>query len=100
MSYEESDAIRYIRSKSQGGLGDYDDDQLLNIIDIVWDWQEANGYLDIDSELDDDDDIDIDALTDHAIHLLHKDKGNVVRDCDVRLIVEAELEYEATIDES
>lgn len=99
MAYEESDAIKYIRSVTADRLSDYDDDQILNIIDIVWDWQEANGYLEIDADPDDDEDLDIEALTDHAIHLLHKDKGNTVRDEDVRLIVEAELDYEDSIDE-
>lgn len=98
MAYEESDAIRYIRSVTGNRLEAYDDDQLLNIIDIVWDWQEANGYLDIDCDPDDDE-IDVSALVDHAVHLLHKDKGNEVADDDVRSIIEAELEFEDSIDE-
>lgn len=98
MAYDESDAIKYIREKTGNLLDGYDDDQLLNIIDIVWDWQEANGYLEIDAD-DADDEIDVQALADHAIHLLHKDKGNLVKDAHVRPVIEAELEYEDTIDE-
>ena len=98
MAYDESDAIKYIREKSGNLLDCYDDDQILNIIDIVWDWQEANGYLEIDAD-DADEEIDIQALTDHAIHLLHKDKGNLVKDAHVRPVIEAELEYEDSIDE-
>lgn len=98
MAYDESDAIKYIREKTGNLLDAYDDDQILNIIDIVWDWQEANGYLEIDAD-DADDEIDVQALADHAIHLLYKDKGNLVKDAHVRPVVEAELEYEDTIDE-
>lgn len=97
MAYEEQDAIAYIRSKTGFTAERYDDDQILNIIDIIWDWQEANGFLEIDADDDDDDDIDIDDLTAHAIHLLRKDSGNIVAEADVRPIVEAELEFEETV---
>nr|MBD5376440.1 hypothetical protein [Bacteroides sp.] len=93
--YDEQEAIQFIRTSTGSILDCYDDDQILNIIDIVWDWQEANGYLEIDA--DDDDEIDVAALTDHAVHLLRKDKGNEVKDEHVRLIVEAELEFEDSL---
>ncbi len=98
MVYDETDAIRYIRSKTGERLTEYDDDQILNIIDIVWDWQEANGFLDIDAD-DTDDDIDPAAIASHALNLLRKDKGNLVKPEDVLPIIEAELEFENTFDQ-
>ena len=95
MMYDEQDAIAYIRQKVGNELDKYDDDQILNIIDIVWDWQEANGYLDVDA--DDEDAIDVTALVDHALHLLKKDRGNLVVPEHVLPIVEAELEFEENL---
>lgn len=98
MTYDENEAIRHIRKQTGNLLDPFDDDQILNVIDIVWDWQEANGYLDIDAG-DDDDEIDVGALTAHALHLLGKDKGNKLPPECVRPLIEAELEFEDSVDE-
>lgn len=95
--FDEDKAIEYIRSVTGAMLADYDDDQILNIIDIIFDWQEDNGFLDIDADADESE-IDVDALTTHVVKLLHKDKGNLIPDGFVRPIVEAELSYEDTLD--
>lgn len=95
--FDEDKAIEFIRSVTGDMLAAYDDDQILNIIDIIFDWQEDNGFLDIDAD-DADDEIDIDVLTNHVAKLLHKDKGNLVADSHIRPIVEAELRYEETLD--
>ena len=58
----------------------YDDDELLNIIDIIWDWYEDQGLLDIDAEADDED-VNTDALE------------------DIEPLVMAELRYEQSLDE-
>lgn len=39
----------------------YDEDELLNIIDMIWDWYEDNGLLEIDTEADDEE-VNVDAL--------------------------------------
>lgn len=68
----------------------YDDDQLLNIIDIIFDYYEDNGQLDIDSDAD----FDVDDLIAHVSRMLAKDKGNAVAPVDVAALVNAELAYE------
>ena len=52
MGYDEQSSINYIRHSTGDLLAAYDDDQILNIIDMVWDWQDANGFLDIDAGAD------------------------------------------------
>ena len=47
----------------------YDDDEILNIIDIIWDWYDDNGLLDINTETDDED-VNTDALIKHVRKLL------------------------------
>ncbi|MDE6043664.1 MAG: hypothetical protein K2G07_09020, partial [Muribaculaceae bacterium] len=53
MEYNEEEAIKYMRSHVAGADA-YDDDQLLNLIDIIFDWYEETGDLEIDTEDDDD----------------------------------------------
>ena len=51
-----------------------DDDELLNLIDLIYDYYEANGMLDI--ELDDaDDDLDIDDLLSYIVRMLKKTRA-------------------------
>lgn len=93
MEFDEQKAIEFIRAAT--GCT-YDDDQLLNVIDMIWDWYEDNGMLDI--SLDDDDDVDAEALKDHVAKMLRKDRGSVVNLDDVSAIVDAELAYENTLE--
>jgi hypothetical protein len=93
MEYDETKAIEFIRQSTEHMLDEYDDDQILNVIDIVWDWQEENGFLDIDADPGDDE-IDTSKVTEYAIRLLAKDKGATLRPEVVGPIVEAELKYE------
>lgn len=96
MEYNEFDEIAYIRKKVEDLPAEYDNDQLLNILDIIWDWQEDNGFLDIDTE-DDMSPEDIEKLDAHAKKLLTKDKGNIVKPQHVMPIIVAALEYEAQL---
>lgn len=96
MEYNEFDEIAYIRKKVEDLPAEYDNDQLLNILDIIWDWQEDNGFLDIDTE-DDMSPEDIEKLDAHAKKLLAKDKGNIVKPQHVMPIIVAALEYEAQL---
>jgi len=100
MEFDEQSAIKYIRTRLPEEWRDrYDDDQILNVIDIIWDFYEDNGMLDISTALDDggDDDPGIDEIVAHATKLLRKDNGNEILSEHVAPIVEAELEYEESI---
>lgn len=76
----------------------YDDDQLLNVIDIIWDLYEDSGMLDISAALDDDDaDLSFEDITAHVAKMLRKDKGSEIAQEHVAPIVQAELVYEESI---
>ncbi len=76
----------------------YDDDELLNLIDIIYDYYEANGMLDIDLD-DEDDELDVDDLCTYAIRMLRKDKGAKMQPDEVPAYVMAYLDYENSLDE-
>lgn len=96
MEYNEFDEIAYIRKQVADLPAEYDNDQLLNILDIIWDWQEENGFLDIDAE-DDMGPEEIGQLEAHAKKLLAKDKGNLVQPQHLKDIITAALEFEAQL---
>lgn len=96
MEYSEEDAVKYMR---QAANTSYDDDDLLNIIDIIWDYYEAKGLLSLDFDADDEAELDEDDLTKHVAKMLRSDKGNNVNEEDVESLVKAELEYEKTLEQ-
>lgn len=107
MEFDEDLAIKFIREHvNSSALKNIDDDMILDIIDIIWDYYEDHGMLDI--TLDDDDDeeqIDIDQLTRHALKLLRKNNPSLGRSKesadkltnDIRLIIQAEIRYEDSL---
>ncbi|MDO4320805.1 MAG: hypothetical protein Q4C34_09550 [Bacteroidales bacterium] len=100
MEFDETDAIRYIREHIDTDTSArYDDDELLNLIDIVYDYYEANGMLDIDlGDDDDDDELDIDDLMNYVTRMLRKDRASKLTPEDARPMVEAYLDYEDSLD--
>jgi len=98
MEFDEDEAVKYIRGHVDKAIcGMYDDDELLNLIDSVYDYYEANGLLDIDLEGDDDDDPDINDLCDYILRMLRKDKGAKLAPEHVMPLLSAYLEYESSL---
>ncbi|MDE6490350.1 MAG: hypothetical protein K2L49_04240 [Muribaculaceae bacterium] len=99
MEFDEKQAIDFMRSRlPEAWRSRYDDDELLNIIDIIWDYYEENGMLDIDAALDDDaSEPGVDDIVAHVAKMLRKDKGAIVMPEHVEAIVAAELAYEQSI---
>lgn len=97
--YDEYAAIAEIKK----ALGEeaakiYTEDQLLNVIDMIWDFYEENGLLDIDSDEDmDESDIYDDLLT-YVRRMLKKDKESGILPEHIETIVKAEIEYENSLD--
>lgn len=97
--FDEKEAIKAMRSiLSDDSSRLYDDDELLNVIDIIWDWYDDQGLLDIDTEADDED-VNTDALIKHVGKMLSKDTDSPIRREDVEPLVMAELRYEQSLEE-
>lgn len=100
--FDEDDAIAYIRTQiGEAVSSQYDDDEILNVIDIIWDFYESNGMLDIDFSEDDDEDaeVDRDRLLSTVRRTLAKDKGAKIAPEHVEPIVNAELAYEDSLED-
>lgn len=95
--FDESEAIKFIQKRLTKVI---DDDDILNVIDIIWDYYEDNGLLDIsfsDSSDVDDENV-LPKLVSHAKKMLQKDKYSTLTLDDVESIVLAEIEYEKSLD--
>lgn len=100
MKYDEDDAIKFIRATLPQEVSErYDDDEILYVIDIIWDWYEKNGYLSFDSDVTDDEELDIDKLTAYVRKEIRNDKEIMMDPQDIDLIVKGELEYEESLED-
>ena len=100
MEFDETKAIEYMREAIGRRAEAYDDDQLLNLIDIIWDFYEENGLLDIDADEEiDDEEAVLDDLVAYARRMLRKDKESKINDDDIAPLIEAEIDYENSIDQ-
>lgn len=96
--FDDNEAIKHIRKALNPEIAALypDDDEFLNIIDMVWDFYEMNGMLEIDDEDEDTDEASLRSdITDYVKKTLRKDKGARVRHEDIEVIVGAILDYEA-----
>lgn len=76
----------------------YSDDEILNIIDMIWDFYEDNGFLEIPADDAGDAEPELPQIMAYVNKMLAKDKLAVVDTADVHYIVEGELEYEKSLD--
>lgn len=97
MDYDELIAVELINNKLKAeGKTPYDYDEVVNVIDMIWDYYEENGLLDIDAGTEDADDVEPEVI-DYVTRMLKKDKEAKVRAEDVPIMVHTEMEYEDTI---
>lgn len=99
MEFDENKAISFINDALiANGRTAYPDDEILNIIDMIWDFYEENGLLEIDIDDDEDDLPDAEEIKDYVVRMVKRDKGAKVNSDDLAIIINAELEYEEMLD--
>lgn len=97
--FQEKDAVAAMRATlSPEASARIDDDELLNIIDIIWDWYDDQGLLEIDAEADSED-VNVDALVSHVRKMLAKDKLSPITPAEVEPLVAAQLRYEQSLED-
>ena len=95
MEYDENDAIDFIINKLGQEIAE---DEILNIIDIIWDYYEDNGYLEISIDDFGNEETQLNELVAHVIKVIKKDKSSTLDTDVITKIVEAEVEYEESLD--
>lgn len=100
MEFDENEAIKYMKEHVPAEIVAMcsDDDELFNLVDLVYDYYEANGLLDIDfDDTDDDAEVDIEDLMAYVRRMLRKDKAAKIAPEAVEPFVRAYLDYEASL---
>ncbi|MDE6825590.1 MAG: hypothetical protein K2J18_02375 [Paramuribaculum sp.] len=102
MEFDENKCIDYINNRlAEVGRAPYDDDEILNIVDMVYDYYDSRGLLDIDDDGEDSPErtaLESDIVA-YVQTMLKRDKRSVVRPDDVEIIVAADLDYEESLEE-
>lgn len=100
MEFDETKAVESInRFLISRGRETYSEDELLNVIDMIWDYYEENGLLDIDDNDDEEEEVSVDEIVDYVTRMIKKDKGASIQLEDIPLIVNAEIDYENSLNE-
>lgn len=99
-TFDEDKAITFIRHfVGESISSQYTDDDILYIIDIIWDYYEKNGFLSLNSDLTEDELLDPDSLIKYVKKEIATDKEILMDPKDVEQIVKGELEYEESIED-
>ena len=98
--FDENDAISFIRSYVPEAIKNkYSDDDILLLIDTMFDYFEKG---DEDDVLYDDDVVDeynINEIVNYVKKNLRKDPDNQIEVDDIKYLVQGELEYENTLED-
>lgn len=101
MEFDDFKAAEFINKRlTAAGRAAYPIDQVLNVVDMIWDFYEENGLCDLDLSDDaaDEPDEDIEPdMIDYVTRMLRKDKSAIIDPADVPLMVRAEVDYEDSV---
>lgn len=97
--FDEEKAIAFIRSAVGQKISEkYSDDELLFVIDTIWDYYENNGFLSLDMEETEEEILDPDALVEYVKKEVAAEEELVMDPSDIAAVVKAELEYEESLE--
>lgn len=98
--FDEDEAVKFIRAELPADISQkYDDDEILSIIDIIWDYYERKGFLSLNLLETDEEVLDVDDLVQYVKKEVKNDKELIMDPKDVELIVKAELDYEESLED-
>lgn len=97
--FDEDKALVFIRQYVGEKISNkYSDDDILEIIDLIWDYYENKGFLSLDLDETEEEILDADELIAYVKKELANDEDIIIDPADVGVIVKAELEYEESLE--
>ncbi|MDE5774075.1 MAG: hypothetical protein K2H86_06435 [Muribaculaceae bacterium] len=98
--FDEDKALEFIRNYVGEKISaQYSDDEILYIIDIIWDYYEKKGYLSLSAVDTDEEILDEDDLIAYVKKEIAKDKELIMDPSDIGKIIKGELEYEESLED-
>ncbi len=99
-TFDEDNAVKFIRASLPEEIREkYTDDEILYVVDIVWDYYEKKGLLSLDNIDTEEELLDIDDLVKYVKKELSSDKESVMDLDDVKYLVKGELQYEESLED-
>ncbi len=97
--FDEADTVKFIRKELPKDVDTkYDDDEILCIIDLIWDYYERKGLLSLNIDETEDEQLDPDDLIKYVKNEVKNDDDLIMDPKDIDLIVKAELDYEESLE--
>lgn len=98
-SFDENNAVRFIRAELPPAVSDkYDDDDILCVVDVIWDYYEKKGFLSLNDMETEEEQLDVDDLTKYVKKEIKNDEELIMDPKDIELVVKAELDYEESLE--
>lgn len=98
--FDEDKALQFIREAVGQKVSEkYSDDEILFIIDTIWDYYENNGFLSLDLDETEEEILDSDDLINYVKKEVANDEELMMDPTDIATIVKAELEYEESLED-
>ena len=93
--YDDDESVKFIKKLLPDDLKQkFDDDDIIYIVDLIYEFYDSKGLMDIEDEDDDKEiDFDEDELIDFVVTNALADGINKYKAEDVEVIVKAELDY-------
>lgn len=92
--YDDDEAVRFIQNYLPQDLKDkFSNDDILYILDLVYEYYETNGLFDDEDDDDKEIEIDEDEVVEYVIKNLKRDKIGRFEPEEVTFIVQGEMEY-------
>ncbi|MBD5211745.1 MAG: hypothetical protein HDS74_01415 [Bacteroidales bacterium] len=100
--FNEEDAVRFIRERLPEEVNDKtpDDDDILCVVDAVWDYYEKKGLLSFDNLDEEDELLDQNDLIRYVKKVMADEPEIEFSARSLEIIVKAELDYEKSLDEN
>lgn len=97
--YDEEESVKFIQNYLPQELkGKFSNDDINYIVDLIYEFYDSKGYMNMDIEDNEEVDIDEDELVQFVIKNAQKDKVGKFSEDEITFIVQGELAYCDSID--
>lgn len=98
--FNEDDALKYIREYLGPKISSkYSDDDILCVIDTIWDYYEDNGFLSLSADIEEEELLDEDKLVAYVKKTVAADEELDIEPSDIEKIVKGDLNYEESLED-
>lgn len=101
LQYDEDRAIEFIRNYvGETVSNQYSDDEILYVIDIIWDYYERKGFTSLSAQATANGELDESDLLAYVKKELAADREILMDPADLDKIIKGELDYEETLEDA